>query len=257
MIDSHCHFDFEVFDQDRAEILTSCAAKGIQAIVVPGTQASRWASQISLCQSLPSLHFALGLHPYFLKHFKTSDFTMLSELLVKHRHTVAAIGEIGLDFAIDIDPALQLKVFERQLTMAVELDLPVILHHRKSHQSIVKALRKVKLVRGGVVHAFTGSIQDAKGYIDLGFKLGVGGSITYQRAVKTRKTIAAIPIEAIVLETDAPDMPMFGRQGQRNQPDFLPQVVEALSELKQLSFEQVVKATSINTRQIFDLAPCE
>lgn len=253
MIDSHCHFDFEVFDHDRAEILVSCAEKCIDAIVVPGTQSASWLSQIDLCQSIPSLHFALGLHPYFLKSFTHTDLSFLSELLHLHSQSVVAIGEIGLDFAIDIDRVLQQQVFERQLAMASELELPVILHHRKSHQSIVKALRKYRLAKGGVVHAFTGSIQEAEAYLELGFKLGVGGSITYPRAVKTRKTIEAIPLEAIVLETDAPDMPMFGRQGQRNQPDFLPQVVEALSTLKQLSFEQVVTATRTNTKQIFAL----
>lgn len=257
MIDSHCHFDFEVFDHDRAEILASCATKGIQSIVVPGTQASSWASQIALCRSIPSLHFALGLHPYFLKNFENSNFALLSDLLDRHSQSVVAIGEIGLDFAIDIDPVLQLKVFEQQLAMAKNADLPVILHHRKSHQSTIKSLRKFRLKKGGVVHAFTGSIQEAQGYIDLGFKLGVGGSITYPRAKKTRKTFEAIPIESLVLETDAPDMPMYGRQGQRNQPDYLPQVAEALSTLKQLSFEQVVATTSLNAKQIFSLAKHE
>jgi TatD DNase family protein len=257
LIDSHCHFDFKVFDHDRAEILANCASKGIQSIIVPGTQASRWLSQISLCKSSPSLYFALGLHPYFLDSFENADFTLLSDLLVQHRQSVVAIGEIGLDFAIDIDPVLQLSVFEQQLGMAKDFDLPVILHHRKSHQSIIKVLRKLRLTKAGVVHAFTGSIQEAQGYIDLGFKLGVGGSITYPRAVKTRKTFETIPIEAMVLETDAPDMPMFGRQGQRNQPDFLPQIVEVLCRLKQMSFEQVVAETSINAEQVFSLAKHE
>ena len=248
LIDSHCHLDFRCFDHDRTEVLNHCKKLAIKTIVIPGTQASHWQKQIGLCHLHPQLRFALGLHPYFLNCFEPLHLVELSQLLNQYQDKVLAVGEIGLDSRIDVDWKLQLQVFEQQLLIAQEHMLPVILHHRNSHNEIIRSLKAKKFTQGGIVHAFSGSVQEANTYIDLGFKIGIGGGITYSRASKTRKTIAQLPINCLVLETDAPDMPLMGKQGQRNSPEYLPEIFESLLSLRNETKQQLLKACSLNVR---------
>lgn len=248
LIDSHCHLDFSCFDHDRAEVLNHCRKLAIKTIVIPGTQASHWQKQIDLCHLHPQLRFALGLHPYFLNSFEPLHLVELSQLLNQYQDKILAVGEIGLDSRIDVDWKLQLQVFEQQLLIAQEHMLPVILHHRNSHNEIIRSLKAKKFTQGGIVHAFSGSVQEANTYIDLGFKIGIGGGITYSRASKTRKTIAQLPINCLVLETDAPDMPLMGKQGQRNSPEYLPEIFESLLSLRNETKQQLLKACSLNVR---------
>lgn len=248
MIDSHCHLDFSCFDHDRAEVLDNCTKLTIDTIVIPGTRANHWQKQIDLCGQYPKLRFALGLHPYFLTRFEPGHFVTLIALLKQHQKDVLALGEIGLDRHIDVEWQLQRQVFEQQLLIAEEHKLPVILHHRNSHNELIRILKIMKFTHGGIVHAFSGSVQQAQTYIDLGFKIGVGGIITYSRANKTRKTISQLPLNSLVLETDAPDMPLMGKQGQRNSPEYLPQIFESLMTLRQETKQDVLKACSENVR---------
>ena len=242
LIDSHCHLDFSCFDNDRTEVLEGCKKLAVDIIVIPGTQASQWQKQIDLCHLYPQLRFALGLHPYFLKSFESLHLVELSQLLNKYQDKVLAVGEIGLDTHIDVDWNLQLQVFEQQLLIAEERMLPVILHHRNSHNELIRTLKAKKFTQGGIVHAFSGSVEVAKTYIDLGFKIGVGGGITYSRASKTRNTLAQLPINCLVLETDAPDMPLMGKQGQRNSPEYLPEIFESLLSLRTETKQQLLQA---------------
>lgn len=251
LIDSHCHLDFSCFDHDRVEILDNCRKLSIDTIVIPGTQASQWQKQIDLCHLYPQLRFALGLHPYFLNSFESEHLVNLTYLLNQYQNKVLAIGEIGLDNHIDVNWQLQIQVFEQQLTIAKENLLPVILHHRNSHNELIRILKATKFSQGGVVHAFSGSIQEAQTYIDLGFKIGVGGGITYARANKTRKTIAQLPLSSLVLETDAPDMPLMGKQGQRNSPVYLVEIFESLLSLRKETKLQVLQACSRNVLDSF------
>lgn len=248
MIDSHCHLDFSCFDQDRAEILDRCTKLSIDTIVIPGTQASQWQKQIDLCHLYPQLRFALGLHPYFLRHFASSHLVKLTKWLIQYQNKVVALGEIGLDTQIDVDWTLQKHVFEQQLNIAKEHSLPVILHHRHSHNELIHILKTTKFSLGGIVHAFSGSIQEAQTYIDLGFKIGVGGGITYPRANKTRKTISQLPLSSLVLETDAPDMPIMGKQGERNSPEYLPEIFECLLSLRKETKQELLHACSHNVQ---------
>lgn len=242
LIDSHCHIDFCCFDHDRNDVLNSCKKLAVDTIVIPGTEASQWQKQIDLCHLYPQLRFALGLHPYFLKSFESLHLVELSQLLNKYQDKVLAVGEIGLDTHIDVDWNLQLQVFEQQLLIAEERMLPVILHHRNSHNELIRTLKAKKFTQGGIVHAFSGSVEVAKTYIDLGFKIGVGGGITYSRASKTRNTLAQLPINCLVLETDAPDMPLMGKQGQRNSPEYLPEIFESLLSLRTETKQQLLQA---------------
>lgn len=248
LIDSHCHLDFSCFDHDRAEILGSCRELTIDIIVIPGTQASQWQKQIALCHQHPQLRFALGIHPYFLDNFEPEHLDKLSHLLNQYQNEVVALGEIGLDTHIDVDWRLQIQVFEQQLIIAKENMLPVILHHRNSHNQLIRILKDKKFTQGGIVHAFSGSLHEAQTYIDLGFKIGVGGGITYVRANKTRNTIAELPLSSLVLETDAPDMPLMGKQGQRNSPEYLPEIFDSLLAIRKETKQEVLQACSHNVK---------
>lgn len=251
MIDSHCHLDFDVFDSQRIEILHQSAAAGVSRILIPGTQSHRWQKIVDLCEQHAQLSFALGLHPYFLNTFSEADLQRLSDQVKKYRSRMLAIGEIGLDFYIEQDKSLQQYVFEAQLDIAIDQQLPVIIHHRKSHNQLIRTLKSKPLKRGGVIHAFSGSLSEATQYLEMGFLLGVGGTITYSRAVKTRNAISQLPLEGILLETDAPDMPMEGRQGQINRPDYLPRVLDELASMRVESAEDIELQTDANFKRLF------
>jgi TatD DNase family protein len=248
LIDSHCHLDFSCFDHDRVEVLENCKKLLVNTIIIPGTQASQWQNQINLCQMYQQLRFALGLHPYFLSRFESTHLLQLSNLINQYQNNVVALGEIGLDAHIDVDWQLQKHVFEQQVVLANESLLPIILHHRNSHNDLIRILKTNKFSQGGVVHAFSGSLHEAQTYIDLGFKIGVGGGITYPRAKKTRKTISQLPLASLVLETDAPDMPIMGKQGRRNSPEYLPEIFESLLSIRNETRSELLQACSNNVK---------
>ncbi|MGI9280803.1 MAG: TatD family hydrolase [Endozoicomonas sp.] len=254
LFDSHCHLDFPEFDQDRDETLEQCRLKGIRSICIPATEARFWSRTLKLVnQKSDSVrrYVALGLHPYFLKNHEESHLNELKRCLIREQESVSAIGEIGLDYALpEPNHERQLHYFVRQLELADQFNLPVILHCRKAHDEILKQLRHFKLKRSGIVHAFSGSEQQARHYIELGFKLGFGGTLTYERARKTRQLAASLPLSSMVLETDAPDMPMSGYQGQRNTPTRLPLVLQQLAELRSCSVEEIALVTTENASSI-------
>ncbi|MGJ8682061.1 TatD family hydrolase [Paraglaciecola sp.] len=247
-IDSHCHLDFPCFDSDRQNILAQCSRLGVSNIIVPGTQFSGWNNQINLAKSYSQIKVALGLHPYFLKHYKTEHLDYLQTLLFEQKNKIVALGEIGLDAVVDIDWDIQLEVFSQQLELAKTFSLPIILHHRKTHNELIQQLKSQRFTKGGIVHAFSGSLHQAETYIDMGFKLGVGGGITYPRANKTRLTLSQVPLSSLVLETDAPDMPLNGRQGKRNSPEYLPEVFDCLVELRAESAPLIRQKLYQNTK---------
>lgn len=255
LIDSHCHLDFPEFDADRQRVIETAGQQGIEAICIPGTEAACWDRVLQLTsQSSGSvrLHAALGVHPWFLEHHNEADLRTLESCLQNNRQIVA-VGEIGLDFAIkDTDTDRQQFWFMEQLELARQFDLPVILHVRKAHDQVLKQLRHKPLASGGIIHAFSGSEQQAYQYIEKGFCLGFAGSITYPRASKTRKLAASLPLSSIVLETDAPDMPLSGFQGQRNEPAQLVKIFTTLAELRQEAPEEIAAATRQNTQSILD-----
>ena len=251
MIDSHCHLDFSQFDSDREQVIAQAKSIGVKGILIPGTQASQWPKQVSLANQFDTFHFALGLHPYFLESTSEQHILDLDVLLNEHKSKVVAVGEIGLDFMIETDEKRQQYFFESQLDLAVSHNLPVIIHHRRSHNQLIRTLKQKNVSRGGVIHAFSGSEQEANTYIEMGFCLGIGGTITYARAKKTKQAISSIPLTSLLLETDAPDMPMEGRQGQRNSPVYLPQVLDALSSIREESRSEIEQVTDGNFNRVF------
>ncbi len=251
LFDSHCHLDFPQFDDDRERILSHCRQLGVAGIVVPGVTRRTWTRLLKLCQQHAMLHPALGLHPQFLSEHDADDVAALAETAA--RHAPVAIGEIGLDFyAPDHDQAAQQALFEAQLEVAEQLGLPVILHVRKAHDAVLACLRR-RRIGGGIVHAFSGSRQQAEHYLGLGFKLGFGGAMTHERAQKLRRLASSLPPSALVLETDAPDMaPAWHARGP-NTPEYLPRYCQLLAQLRQQTVEEVAERTTHNLRQVLAL----
>lgn len=251
LIDTHCHLDFPDFEADRAAVIARARFAGVEQIVVPAITVDNFQRVIDLCASSSCFHPALGLHPCF-SHDTDAALNTLAQALEVHQ--VVAIGEIGLDFRPgQRAPEMQLPLFEQQLKLACQHELPVLLHVVKAHDQVLKRLRHYRLLRGGIVHAFSGSEQQAKEYAKLGFKLGVGGAISYERAHKLRRLAAELPLEWLLLETDAPDMPLNGHQGERNEPAQAARVAELLAELRGISLAQVAEQTCANARALLAL----
>ncbi len=256
LIDTHCHLDVAAFDTDREAVRARCRDVGLSALVIPAIAADGWPALLALCASaegVPKLYPALGLHPVFLEQHQAEDLAALEQAVKRHRPV--AIGEIGLDYQVrSLDRARQQQLFEAQLSVAQNHGLPVLLHVRKAHDAVLAALRKIP-VSGGIAHAFNGSLQQAFKYLDLGFKLGFGGMLTFQRSSKLRRLAARLPLDALVLETDAPDMTVAAHQGERNSPEYLPDVLAALAEIRESEPELIAARTTENAREVLNL-PC-
>ena len=251
LIDTHCHLDFEVFDVDREQVLQEARDVGLIGIVVPGTHQQGWENLLSVCAAHDALYPVIGLHPMFLEQHQESDIEKLEYAINDSKPY--AIGEIGLDYRDSVgDEGQQTFYFEQQVLLAQKKELPVILHILKAHDQALKILRN-NPVCGGTVHAFNGSLQQAEQYIELGFKLGFGGMLTYERSSKLRKLATELPIESIVLETDAPDMTVFQHQYQRNSPVYLPYCLQALAEVRNEAPDFIAAQTTENAISVFKL----
>lgn len=253
-IDTHCHFDFPPFTGDEAYSLQLAGEAGVEKIIIPATAAENFARVRALAERFSPLYAALGLHPIVIEQHTDEDLARLQHALETRPAKVIAIGEIGLDLYRD-DPqfAKQERFLEAQLQLARRYDLPVILHSRRTHDRLAMHLKLQDLPRTGVVHGFAGSLQQAERFVQLGYKIGVGGTITYPRASKTRDVMARLPLEALLLETDAPDMPLNGFQGQPNRPELVARVFGVLCELRPEPAELIADALYRNTTTLFDV----
>lgn len=245
LIDTHCHLDAAEFGTLQAELVDGARRVGVGHIVVPSVERANFASVAALCELHAGCFPAFGIHPMYVDRATPDDLIALREYLAQPK--TIAVGEIGLDFFVDhYDRVRQEFFFVEQLKLAQEFDLPVLLHLRRAQDVVLKHLRQHR-VRGGIAHAFNGSCQQAEEFIKLGFKLGFGGAMTYPRALRLRELAATLPLEAIVLETDAPDIPpAFLERGQPNKPEYLARIAATLAELRELAVEQVARATSQN-----------
>ncbi len=251
LIDTHCHLDIDEFDVDRSGILERCLAAGINQIVVPAIRAASWGKLLELCNQQDALYPALGLHPVYIDSHRKVDLTALEDTLAWAKPI--AIGEIGLDFyLVELDRQRQLEIFEAQLHIARDAGLPVILHVRKSHDQVLASLKRIQ-VTGGIAHAFNGSMQQARQYLDLGFKLGFGGTLTYDHSRKIRQLAHDLPAEAIVLETDSPDMVVAQHRGERNSPEYLTFVLSALAQVRNEDSHNLAEQTTYNARQVLGI----
>ncbi|MDQ7074304.1 MAG: TatD family hydrolase [Gammaproteobacteria bacterium] len=249
LIDSHCHLDDPRFDVDRRAVLLRAAQAGVVAQLLPAVSAARWPVLKDVLALSDGLYAAYGLHPMFIDQHKEAHLDQLQHWLAHEKPL--AVGECGLDFFIkELDQTAQLHFFHQQLDLAVQFNLPVVIHARKSVDQVLRALRQRPTLTG-VCHCFSGSEQQAKQLIERGFKLGFGGPITYPRALKLRRLVKLLPLEALLLESDAPDQPDQIHWGERNEPAYLSQVVQTVAELRSIEQEQVASVTTNSARQLF------
>ncbi|WP_160288277.1 TatD family hydrolase [Pseudomonas knackmussii] len=254
LIDTHNHIDFPDFDADRPALLERCRALGVERQVLLGVFRENWERVIELAEQHTELHAALGLHPIYLAQHKPEHLRDLRDMLQRlaGHPKLCAVGEIGLDYYVEeLDREAQQALFEEQLRIAIDVELPVLLHVRRSHAAVIATLKRLRVPRRGIVHAFAGSREEAREYLKLGFRLGLGGAPTWPQANRLRKVVAELPLEAIVLETDAPDMAPSMYPGQRNSPEHLPAICEALAELRGVSAEELAAASTQNAREVF------
>ena len=259
-IDTHCHLDAAEFAPDRDEVRAAARAAGVAHLVIPAVERAHWQEVVQLAHRHGD-SYALGIHPLYTPRADESDIGALREMLARQRSDphLVAVGEIGLDFFVpDLDAERQIWFYEQQIKLAREFDLPVILHVRKSSDRLLKTLRQHKVV-GGIAHAFNGSEQQAQTFIDLGFKLGFGGALTYDRALKLRELAVSLPLDALVMETDAPDIPPHwlyttaeqraaGVPQGRNSSAELPRIAAEVAQLRGIGLEELAQATTANAR---------
>lgn len=257
LIDTHCHLDAAEFAADRDAVVAAAVAGGVSVIVVPAVTTSNFPAVRDCCQRYPACVPAYGIHPLYVASASEADLVVLRQWLESELagpHPPVAIGEIGLDFFVpDFDAARQEHFFVEQLKIARDLGLPVLLHVRRAQDAILKHLRHVfgkRSDQGGIAHAFNGSRQQAEAFIDLGFKLGFGGAMTFPRALRIRELATTLPLDSIVLETDAPDMtPEFIGKA-RNSPEYLPHIAAVLAGLRGISPAAVAVASTANAHAI-------
>ncbi|WP_213997593.1 TatD family hydrolase [Arsukibacterium sp.] len=254
LFDTHCHLDLPELAKAQALYWQQAQDAGVAALVIPAVEQAGWQNLLKLHVSQPAWHIALGIHPWWAAKHDLADIERLNQLLQQHAADVCAIGEIGLDFALAADTFdQQQQLFAAQITLAKKYAKPVILHHRKSQPQLLAELKRQQFTEGGILHAFSGSQQQARAFLDLGFKLGIGGTISYERAQKTRNTVQKLPLSSFVLETDAPAMPLAGFQGEINTPAQLHHIFAEFCLLKTGSAEQIAATLWQNTQDILRL----
>lgn len=258
LIDTHTHLDFPEFDADRPAVLQRARALGVERQVLMGVFEANWARIWHLAETEPDLYAAFGLHPIYLADHRPEHLAALRQRLeaLAGHPKLCAVGEIGLDYFLpELDRDAQQALFEAQLALAVDLQLPTLLHVRRSHAAVIATLKRIHPARGGIVHAFAGSYEEAREYLKLGFRLGLGGAPTWPQANRLRKVVPRLPLDAIVLETDAPDMAPAMHPHQRNSPEYLPAICANLAELMGLTPDALAATSSRNACELFGWAP--
>jgi TatD DNase family protein len=254
LIDTHTHLDFDDFDADRQAVLNHCKHLGVERMVVLGVYQRNLQRVWDLALSEPQVYAALGLHPIYLDEHRPEHLQELRDRLaaLAGHPKLCAVGEIGLDYYVEsLEREQQQKTFDSQLQMAADFNLPALLHVRRSHADTIATLKRFKLRRSGIVHAFAGSREEAKEYIKLGFKLGLGGAATWPQALRMHRVIAELPLDSVVLETDSPDMAPAMFAGIRNSPEHLPDICTALAELMNIPAERLAEASTTSAYEVF------
>ncbi len=251
LIDSHCHLDFEVFDNDRIEVLQRAKDNNISDIVIPGTEKIFWDRIKQLCENQPQLHACYGLHPYWVNKKNTQDIHALDSYIESNRPV--ALGECGLDFRPQqADKNTQLYFFEVQLNIANNHRLPLVIHSVKATETVIQMIKKFNNL-SGMIHSYSGSTEQARQLIDLNFYISLGGSVTYEHAKKIRKVAKEIPLSSLLLETDSPDQPDQKNSGKRNEPAYLINTLDVLSELRDEQREIIAQQTTLNAKTLFNI----
>lgn len=252
--DSHCHFDFEPFAGHQQALWQQCRDQGIEQLCIPGVSPRQSARSLQAFSAYPGIVCAAGLHPWWIDRYRGTPERLVDELrpLAQNPRCVA-IGECGLDATIATAEETQQAYFDVQIELARALEKPLVIHSLRKNAAVYQSLKQHRPPQGGVIHGFSGSPEEARQFWQLGFYIGVGGTITYPRARKTRRAVSQLPLEALVLETDAPDMPLCGRQGQSNSPLYLTEVARCLAQLRSEPLATLAQQTTLNARRLFQL----
>lgn len=249
LFDSHSHFDAPEFDGDRGAALQRAELAGVRQQLVPAVDFANWPALKAACALSPGLHAAYGLHPMFLDRHGPAHLDALPGWI--EREKPKAVGECGLDFYVDgLDADLQRFYFNGQLEIAKDFGLPVVIHARRAVDEVIASLRRIGGLRG-VVHSYSGSEEQAAQLYKLGFFLGIGGPVTYERAQRLRRLVSSMPLEWLLLETDSPDQPDAAHRGQRNEPARLSVVLETIASLRNMSPDALADATRNNAERLF------
>lgn len=252
LVDTHCHLDIERYFPDFEVTLDRSRIAGVTDLVIAGVDRDGWQRIVELSRRYVGVHAAPGMHPMYLENHRPGDLETLAQLV--QTENVVALGEVGLDYHIDnADRSAQQKLFEAQIDLAAASHLPLLLHVRKAHDQVLATLRRKRFAEGGIVHAFNGSHQQALQFVNLGFVIGICGTITYDRARKIRRVAAELPLESLVLETDAPDIPPASHWREWNSPEYLPEILEALATIRSENVFDIAGQTTINARRVLGL----
>lgn len=252
LFDSHCHLDAPEFDADRETVLIRARENGVGGLLLPAVEAAAWPKLAALCATHPELRPAYGLHPMYVDRHRPEHLDALRIWLGDPR--TAAVGECGLDFFVPasaFEAQRQREIFHAQLRLAREFELPVVVHARRAVDEVIAMFRRVGGLRG-VVHSFSGSEEQARQLWRLGFSLGIGGPVTFDRAIRLRRITANMPIEHLLLETDAPDQPDAAIRGQRNEPSRLEEIASCIAALRGVREDEIAAATTANSIRLFD-----
>jgi len=252
LIDSHCHLDVAEFSADLPETLARGRQHGVEAFVVPAIDYASWPGLQAMALRYPDIKPAFGMHPMFLAGHLPEHLHALPDWL--QRPECVAVGECGLDFFVPgLDVAAQETIFIEHIKLAKLFNKPLIIHARKATERVIQLLKQFGPVHG-VIHSYSGSLEQARQLTGMGFYLGIAGPITYPRSNRIRALVQDMPLECLLLETDAPDQPVFGEQGRRNEPMHLPKIAQAIADARNVPVEQIAAQTTENALRLFNLA---
>ncbi len=255
LIDSHCHLDDDRFDRDRDGIVERARALGIEKFVIPSTTANRWPKVKQVAESYAGMYPTYGLHPMFIEQHQAAHLRELDEWL--DREKPLAVGECGLDFYHSrVDEKWQLQLFCEQLQLAKNHRLPVIVHVRKAMDQVIRLVKKNSPI-SGVIHSFSGSLQQALQLIDFGFKLGIAATVGFERAKKLRAVVARVPDHGLLLESDAPDQPGVNHRGELNEPAYIVEHLETIAALRETSEPELIELLQRNSVELFNFESIE
>ncbi len=250
IFDSHAHYDSEAFNDDRKELLSALPQQGVCGIINCGSDMASSLKSLELADEFDFIYAACGIHPHEAEGCKDGYLSVLKKLCSESK--CVAVGEIGLDYHYDFSPRdIQQRVFEEQLVLAKELDLPVIIHDREAHEDTLNLLKKYK--PKGVVHCFSGSVEMAKEIVKLGMYIGLGGAVTFKNARKPREVAEYVPSEMLLIETDCPYMTPVPFRGKRCDSSFIPYTAEVIAEVRGVTPQEILDLTRVNANKLFGL----
>ncbi len=251
LVDTHCHLDVPEFDADRDAVVARAREVGVTRQIVPAIEANTWPALRDACARDDGLFPAYGMHPMMIAAHRAAHLRELRDWIERERPV--AVGECGLDYWVEgLDHDVQSTYFDGQLALAREYDLPVVVHARRAVDAVMAAIKRVGNLRG-VIHSYAGSEEQARQLADLGFLIGIGGPVTYERAKRVRRVAATVPLETLLLETDAPDQPDCAHRGQRNEPARIVRVLETIAALRDEDPAVIAEATTRNAERLFRL----